>query len=46
MLRTYQWRFKSRSDFPKLCFFHAMLCYALYLPLFLSDPARAGGVGS
>ena len=33
---------KSYSNFPKLCFF--MLCYTLYLPLFLSDPARARGV--
>ena len=23
-----------------------MLCYAFYLPSFLSDPAQAGGVGS
>ena len=37
---------KSRSDFPKLCCFS---CYAMFRSLsalFLSDPARAGGVGS
>ena len=31
---------------PQALFFHAMLCYALHLPLFLSDPTCAGGVGS
>ena len=40
MLRTYQWRLSLAATSPSFVFFHAMLCYALYLPLVLSDPAR------
>ena len=46
MLRTYQWRLSLAATSPSFGVFHAMPFYALYLPFFLSDPARASGVSS